>query len=79
MVSENKFIEIMKNKNAKVIAALGKYVHHSMMKRSEEKPNDQPKKTLKKKNLKKTNLENNCPIMNNLMIIYVNIHFSKYI
>ncbi len=54
MVSENKFIEIMKNKNAKVIAALGKYVHHSMMKRSEEKPNDQPKKTKRKKKIKPT-------------------------
>ncbi len=54
LVSENKFIEIMKNKNVKVIAALGKYVYHSMMKRSEEKPNDQPKKTKRKKNINPT-------------------------
>ncbi len=52
MVSKNKFIEIMKNKNAKVIAALGKYVYHSMMKRSEQKPNDEPKKTKRKKKIK---------------------------
>ncbi len=36
--TENKFIEIMKNKNAIVIAALGKYVYNSMIKRSTSKP-----------------------------------------
>ncbi len=52
MVSENKFIEIMKNKNANDIAALGRYVYHSMVKHSEEKPNDHLKKTKRKKDEK---------------------------
>ncbi len=34
----DRFIEIMKNKNSKVVTALGKYVYNSMIKRCEAIP-----------------------------------------
>ncbi len=41
--TENRFIEIMKNKNAIVISVLGKYVYNSMIKRSTANPSEHSK------------------------------------
>ncbi len=52
---ENKFIEIMNNKNAIVIAALGKYVYNSMIKCSTANPSEHSKKEKAKKKIKPNN------------------------
>ncbi len=50
----DKFIEIMKNKNGKVVTALVKYVYNSMIKRCESTPYTPPNhKSKKKKNKNK--------------------------
>ncbi len=39
---EETFIEIMKSKDDKIIAVLGKYLHYSMIKRCGANPNPPP-------------------------------------
>ncbi len=45
----------MKNKNAIVIAALGKYMYNSMIKRSTANPSEHSKKEKAKKKIKPNN------------------------
>ncbi len=45
----DKFIEIMKNKNGKVVTAVGKYLYNSMIKRCESIPYTPPNHNSKKK------------------------------
>ncbi len=49
VIAENKFIKIMKNKNAIVIAALDKYVYNSMIKCRTANPSEHSKKEKAKK------------------------------
>ncbi len=53
--TENKFIEIMKNKTAIVIAALGKCVYNTMIKYSTANPSEHSKKQKAKNKIKLNN------------------------
>ncbi len=46
---ENKFIEIMKTKDDKIIAVLGKYLHNSMIQRCGTNPNPPPNHKCRKR------------------------------